>query len=487
MTVRTPRVLCLAALALAATGPVGQAQQPTIAPPDSLPLPAIPADRAVLANGLTVIVSPDSSAPVVSVTIWYHVGSKNELPGRTGFAHLFEHLMFEGSAHVAKAEHIKVVEDAGGTTNATTENDRTNYFETVPVNYLETVLWLESDRMATLGTAMTQEKLDNQREVVKNERRYRVDNQPYGSAGEVIDAALFPASNPYSWPVIGSMADLSAASLDDVKQFFRTYYAPDNATLVISGDVDTSAARALVDRYFGSIPRGPAIQRPTVAAWTMSTERRIVLQDPKANLPRLAIAWPSVGIRSPDASPLDALASILTQDRTSRLTKLLVYDRQLASGVSAGNQAHEDAGMFEINVTPRPGVSLTLVEQLVDSVITAAIETPPGATELARTKSYEIVGTITGLEPTESRAETLAEGQTYFADPLHYLIELREAESVTPADVQRVARQYLTAGRVVLSMVPAGKLDLVAKPTEPYTDATPTPARATGTGGGPGR
>ncbi len=453
-------------------------------PPDSLPLPSIPSARSVLDNGLTVIISPDSSAPVVSVTIWYHVGSKNEVPGRTGFAHLFEHVMFQGSAHVGKAEHIKILEDAGGTMNGSTTNDRTNYFETVPANYLETVLWLESDRMATLMTALTQEKLDNQRDVVKNERRYRVDNQPYGRAGEVIGAALVPASNPYSWPVIGSMADLSAASLADVKEFFRMYYAPENAVLVVSGDVDSAGARALVDRYFGSIPRGPAIQRPTVESSPLAAEQRIVLQDPKATLPGLDIAWPSVGVRSPDAAPLAALADVLSQDRTSRLTKLLVYDRQLASSVSAGNYGHEDAGSFQISVTPRPGASLTLIEQLVDSVIAATAQTPPQPIELERTKSYEIVGTITGLEPTESRAETLAEGQTFFGDPLHYLIELREAEAVTPRDIQRVAAQYLTAGRVVLSMVPAGKLDLIAKPTAPYTDATQPPEHPSAAKGG---
>ena len=226
-------------------------------PPDSLPLPSIPADRSVLDNGLTVVISPDSSAPVVSVTIWYHVGSKNEVTGRTGFAHLFEHVMFQGSAHVAKAEHIKIVEDAGGTMNGSTNNDRTNYFETVPIDYLETVLWLESDRMATLITALTQEKLDNQRDVVKNERRYRVDNQPYGRSQEVISAALYPASNPYSWPVIGSMTDLSAASLDDVKQFFRTYYAPENAVLVISG---MSMWPALEPSFKSTSPRFLVVQ-----------------------------------------------------------------------------------------------------------------------------------------------------------------------------------------------------------------------------------
>jgi zinc protease len=453
-----------------------------MASPDSLTIPSLPAHRTVLGNGLTVIVSPDTSAPVVSVTLWYHVGSKNEVRGRTGFAHLYEHAMFGGSAHVAKGDHIKIIEDAGGDVNASTTNDRTNYFETVPINYLETVLWLEADRMGTLTAALTQEKLDNQRDVVKNERRYRVDNQVYGRASEIIWADLVPPTNPYSWPVIGSMADLSAASLDDVKEFFRTYYAPGNAVLVISGDIDAARADSLAEKYFGHIAAGPKIKRPVVQLESLASEHRIALQDPTATLPRLALAWPTVGLRSRDAAPLSALGDILTQDRTSRLTKLLVYDRQLATSVSAGNQAFEDDGCFTISVNPRPGVSLTLLEQVVDSVLATVVAVPPTASELQRTKSYTVVETITGLEPTDSRAETLAEGQTFFDDPLHYLVDLRESESVTPEDVQRVAHKYLTAGRVVLSMVPAGKLDLVSKPSAPYTDATEAAEKRTGSG-----
>jgi len=452
--------------------PPGQ-HQPTRS--DSVPLPRIPVDRFTLPNGLTVVLSPDTSTPTVTVTVWYHVGSKNEHAGRTGFAHLFEHLMFQGSQHVAKAEHIKVIEDAGGTMNGTTNNDRTNYFETVPANYLETALWLESDRMGSLLSALTQEKLDNQRDVVKNERRYRVDNQPYGRAGEVLDGAVFPASNPYSWPVIGSMADLSAASLDDVKQFFRTYYAPDNATLSICGDIDLRRTRALVERYFGRIPRGPEIQRPTVALATLAAERRLVLEDAKATLPRLEIVWPTVGAGSADAAPLDAAAAILTQDRTSRLAKVLVYDRQLATSVTASDENAEDDGSFHVRISPRPGVSLTQLEQLVDSIVSGLGGAPPSPDEVERTKRYAVVGTITGLEATDAKAEALAEGQTYFGDPLHYQETLRAAEAVTPAEVTRVVRQYLTAGRVVLSMVPAGKLDLVSKPASPYVNVTTAP------------
>jgi zinc protease len=466
------RSVLAASACLATSATVVASAQEAVPPPDSVPLPRIPVDRFTLPNGLTVLLSPDTAAPVVTVTLWYHVGSKNEHAGRTGFAHLFEHVMFQGSEHVPKGVHIRTIEDAGGTMNGTTTNDRTNYFETVPANYLATVLWLESDRMGYLLPALTQEKLDNQRDVVKNERRYRVDNQPYGRAGEVVDGALFPASNPYSWPVIGSMSDLSAASLDDVKQFFRTYYAPENATLAICGDIDVPRTRALVEAYFGHIPRGPEIERPTVVAATLSAERRLVLEDAKATLPRLEIVWPTVGVRSPDMAPLDAAAAILTQDRTSRLTRLLVYDRQLATNVSASNDDDEDEGSFHITVSPRPGVSLTQLEQLVDSVIGGLGAALPSEREVDRTKRYAVVGTITGLESTAAKADALDEGQTYFGDPLHYQAELRAAEVVTPADVQRVVRQYLTTGRVVLSMVPAGKVALASKSTSPYENVT---------------
>jgi zinc protease len=441
-------------------------------PPAAVAPPTLPVVRTVLVNGLTLLVSEDHSAPLVHVSVWYHVGSKNEKPGRTGFAHLFEHLMFEGSEHIPKGEHIRIVESAGGDMNGSTTNDRTNYYETLPSNWLETALWLESDRMGFLLPGLTQTKLDNQREVVKNERRQRIDNQPYGSADEVLDAALFPPSNPYSWPVIGSMADLSAASLEDVKAFFRTYYAPNNAVLSITGDVDPARTLALVTKYFGTIPSGPPIVRPTVAPVALVAAQRLVLEDRKASLPELAIAWPTVGSDSPDEHALDALSDVLTLDRTSRLTKLLVYDRQLATAVSAEQESNENAGRFEIDVRPRPGVPLTEIERLVDSVVDAAVATPPSDSEVARAKNYLVVGTITGLEAVDRRGETMAAGQTFFADPLHYLTDLREQQAVTAADVHRVAQRYLTSARVVLSMVPAGKVNQASRPTEPFTNVT---------------
>lgn len=448
-------------------------------------IPKLPVERYVMPNGLTVILSPDHSAHVAAVDIWYHVGSKNELPGRTGFAHLFEHVMFQGSQHIPYGVHFKTVENAGGNLNGSTANDRTNYFETLPSNELATALWLESDRMGYLLPALDQAKLDAQREVVKNERRQRVDNVPFGSEDEVIGAAMYPPSNPYSWPVIGSMADLSAASLDDVKDFFKRFYAPTNATLVVTGDIDPAATKKLIGEYFGPIPRGPEITRPVVAKVTMPAEKRLVLEDPRAKLPQLTISWPTVGDVDADNAPLTAVARILTQDRTSRLTKLLVYDRQLATRVAAGqnDEDSENAGRFTISVTPRPGTSLTDIENVIDSTLASLASSPPDTKEVDRYKNFERVAAVIGIQSALGKAEVLAEGQTFFNEPLHYVKETEEALAVTPTDVARVVREYLTSGRIVLSMVPTGKLDEVSKPSLPYTNVTPTAEAAPAKGG----
>jgi zinc protease len=439
-------------------------------------IPHVPVTKYSLPNGLTVLLSPDHSSPVTAVAVWYHVGSKNEKPGRTGFAHLFEHMMFTGTQHIPSGQHAKILESVGGQFNGTTDNDRTLYYEEVPSNQLATALWLESDRMGFLPEAMTQERLDVQRDVVKNERRLRVDNQPFGLADELSSAALFPSDNPYSWPVIGSMTDLSAASLDDVKEFFHRYYAPDNAILSIVGDFTLPEARRLVASYFGDLPRGPAIERPTVAAVQLSGDKRLVLEDSRVSLPRLELAWPTVGTDAPDHFALSALGSVLSLDRTSRLTKLLVYDRQLATNVAAGSRPNENAGQFEIDVTPRPGASLTEIETVIDSVIAGVIAAPPSAQEVARARNYRVVSNVLQLQSSLGKAFTLAEGESMFGDPLAEFKQLSAYAAVTPAQVQAVARKYLGGGHLVLSMVPAGKLDLVAKPSLPYTNATPAPA-----------
>ncbi|HEX6746476.1 MAG TPA: pitrilysin family protein [Longimicrobium sp.] len=467
-TARSARRALLAACLL--YGGAAQAQGARSAPVD---VPTLPLVRHTLANGMTALLSEDHSAPVVALTVWYHVGSKNEKPGRTGFAHLFEHMMFEGSQNVGQGEHRRLIQSLGGVFNGSTTEDRTNYYEVLPSNQLETALWLESDRMATLLTRVNQERLDAEREIVKNERRLRVDNQPFGVGDEVTLAALYPSTHPYSWPVIGSMADLSAASLEDVRDFFRTYYSPNNATIVISGDIDVARTKGMLDRWFGSIPRGPAIERPRVVTNPLAAEKRLVLEDTRARLPQITFTWPTVGRQSADRPALAALGSLLTLDRTSRLRKLLVYDRQLATGVFAFNSTNEDAGYFQIGVTPRPNASLTEIEGLVDSIVAAVKTEPLSAAEVQRVKNYQAVNTVVGLESRLSRVEQLATGQVFDGDPMAYRTNLAKSAAVAPADVQRVARRYLGAGRVVLSMVPAGKLDQVSKPSLPFTNVTP--------------
>jgi len=483
------RAVTAALFGVATTASVALVATPLLAPSRAalgaqapFKVPEIPYERYTLSNGLTVLLSRDTSAPVVAVNVWYHVGSKNEVVGRTGFAHLFEHVMFQGSQHIPYGQHFKTVENAGGDLNGTTENDRTNYFEALPSNQLETALWLESDRMGYLLPTLDQTKLDAQREVVKNERRQTVDNESFGSADEVVSAALWPAGNPYSWPVIGSMTDLSAATLDDVKQFFTKYYAPSNATLAVAGDIDIARTKTLIEKYFGPIPTGPVIVRPTVAPVTLAAPKRLVLEDARAQLPQLLLVWPAIGRDNPDNTALNMLGDVFTQDRTSRLTKLLVYDRQLATSVGAGLHAYENAGRFEISVSPRPGVSLTEVERLVDSVITALVTTaPPTQHEVDRLKNYIRVSSVMGLDGALRKTNVLLSGQVYHNDPLFYVKETQHQLAMTSEELTRVAKQYLTAGRVVLSMVPAGKLDSVAQPNLPYTNVTPKPEQQTPT------
>ncbi|MFL5562256.1 MAG: M16 family metallopeptidase [Gemmatimonadaceae bacterium] len=463
-----PLQLAAALLALAAA-PIAVRAQAT-----PIETPKLQVERYTLPNGLTVLLSADKSAPLVAVDLWYHVGSKNEKPGRTGFAHLFEHAMFQGSQHVAEEQHIQLIEGVGGDVNGSTTNDRTNYYEVVPSSELETALWLESDRMGYLLPVFTQAKLDAQRDVVKNERRQRVDNQPFGAQTDILPAALYPVTHPYSWSVIGSMADLSAASVDDVKDFFRTYYAPNNATLAIVGDFDAAKAKAWVTKYFGSLPSGPAITRPVVPATALSANKRLVLEDSKARLPQMVFAWPTVGNDSPDAIALAGLASVMTRDRTSRLSKLLVYDRQLATSVSARAGSDENAGEFYIRVSPRPNASLTEIERLVDSVVTSMVSAPPTDREVQRLKNSATFNEIDGLQSVLDKAEELLDGQTFYGNPTHEIdVDLPAYRAMTPADVHRVAVKYLAAPHVVLSMVPAGKLDLIANPQLTYTNVTP--------------
>ncbi len=425
----------------------------------------IPYTQFTLANGLNVIVHEDRSLPVASVNLWYHVGSKNEKPGRTGFAHLFEHIMFEGSAHVPEGDFDNLLEAAGGVNNGSTGNDRTNYWENIPANALELALWLEADRLGFLLETMTQEKLDLQRDVVKNERRQGVDNQPYGNAFETVYENLYPADHPYHWPVIGSMDDLSAATLDDVKAFFRTYYAPNNASLSIAGDVSLSRVRALVGKYFADIPSGPPIPTVDVPDATLAADRPVVLED-AVQLPRLYVAWHAPKVFTDEDAALDVLASVLTEGKSSRLYKRLVYDEQIAQDVSAFQDGQELAGTFWIIATAKPDVGLeriaTAIREELDRVVSGGVaaaerERAVNGVETDFVRSLERVGGFGG------KADRLNEYHFLAGTPGWARKDLDRYRRVTEGGLADVARRWLAGVPAVwLSVVPEGRPELAA-------------------------
>jgi zinc protease len=425
----------------------------------------IPFETFTLPNGLTSILSVDKSTPTVTVSAWYHVGSKNETAGRTGFAHLFEHVMFTGSGHAKYGEHDRLTNGVGGSNNGTTDNDRTFYYETVPSNYLESSLWLEADRMGFLLDTLDLAKLNAQRDIVKNERRQGVDNVPYGRAREILIEAMYPKGHPYSWDVIGSMTDLSAASEEDVKNFFRLYYAPNNAYLAIVGDFDPAQAKALIRKYFGDLPKGKAITRPAIAPVTLDAERRLVYED-RVQVPRLYVQWPTVGIKHADEPALSILGSILSGSRTARLTKALVYDQQAAAQLSARQSSNEDVGEFGMIVTPRPNHTLTELETAADAIIERLKTEGPTAEELQKATASEELAFLNGMQSNLGKAGRLSAGAGFYGDAGQYKKDYQATLAVTAADVKRVAAKYLTRNRVVLSVVPTGKTDQAAKPAE---------------------
>jgi zinc protease len=455
----------LAGIGLLALACVAAAQRPPATPARANDTIRIPYESYTLSNGLTVILSVDHTTPTVAVNVWYHVGSKNEKVGRTGFAHLFEHVMFTGSGHVPYGTHDKLTEGVGGSNNGTTSNDRTTYFETVPSNYLESALWMESDRMGFLLDTLDIAKLNAQRDIVKNERRQGVDNQPYGRVGEILAQATYPAGHPYSWDVIGSMDDLSAASEQDVKDFFRFYYAPNNAFLAVTGDFEPARAKAWIAEYFGDIPRGKPVTRPAVQPVTLNAETRLVYED-KVQVPRLYVQWPTIGEKNEDMYALDVLGAILSGPRTARITKALVYDQQAAASVAAGQSSNEDVGEFQLMITPRPDHTLTELEAAADAVIATMKKDGPTAEEVKRALAGEELGFLRGLESNLGKAMQLCDGAGFHGDAGFFKTAYQKSQAVTPAEVKRVANKYLTNGRVVLSVVPTGKLDQASKPAE---------------------
>ena len=426
----------------------------------------IPIERYTLPNGLRVVLSEDHANPVVAVNLWYDVGSRNERPGRTGLAHLFEHMMFQGSEHVPETQHIAHVERAGGTVNGSTWLDRTNYFETVPSHHLELALWLESDRMGFLLAALTQEKLDNQRDVVKNERRQRVDNSPYGDWDERLQAMVFPPDHPYHHSVIGSMEDLDAASLDDVRDFFRTYYAPNNAVLTLCGDFDPAAARAMIERYFGPIPRGPEVPpvpgRPEIPHRIGSEVRQTVESD--VALPRVYLAFRIPPVSADEFYAGDVLAHLLASGKSSRLYRALVRERRLAKDVGAyAFPLVTGAAMLVVVATANPGVEAAALEAALLAAVEEMQRAPELEAEIRRAATGIESRHLMGLQQVGERANDLSMYTTLFDDPGRINTELDRYRAVTPERVRRFALEFLGAdNRAVLTYLPRARAEAAA-------------------------
>jgi zinc protease len=442
-------------------------------------------EKYQLPNGLDVILHKDHTIPLVAVNIWYHVGSKNEKRGRTGFAHLFEHLMFQGSEH-HNYDYFEPLEKIGGAVNGSTNTDRTNYWENVPSNYLELALWLESDRMGFLLPAMTQERLDNQRDVVKNERRQGIDNQPYGKSYEILLSMLYPQDHPYSWSVIGSMDDLSAASLEDVSQFFRTFYSPNNASLCIAGDFDRSMAKEMAEKYFASIPPGPPVDR--VALWIPEVNgvKRTIAED-NVNLGRVYYSWHTPKQYTQGDAELEILDNILVSGKSSRLYKSLVYEKQIAHDVEAYQHSCELGSSFNIYIDVKEGRSPEEIEDALnielekvfrDGVTQEELEQAKTAWEVNLVRSLEQIGGFGG------RADKLNKYNVMLGDPGKLPWDIKRFSEVKVDQIQQYARQYLDLNkRVILHIVPQGELKVLSAGLdrsimpEPLAIASYTPPR----------
>jgi zinc protease len=423
----------------------------------------IPYQKYTLSNGLTVILHQDGSDPLVHVDMTYHVGSGREDLGKSGFAHFFEHMMFQGSENVADEQHFKLVTEAGGTMNGTTNSDRTNYFQTVPVNQLEKMLWLEADRMGFLVDAVTQEKFEVQRETVKNERGQRVDNRPYGRLNERVSEALYPAGHPYSWPVIGFMDDLNRVNVNDLKAFFLKWYGPNNATLTIGGDIDVKTTLALVEQYFGSIPRGPEVNMPEKPTFEVTEDRYISMED-NVHLPLVYMSYPTVSVRHEDEAPLDVLSSILGGGKTSLLYKNLVKN-QIAVQAAASHPCAELACTFNFVALPHPasGKNLADVEKVIRDSLVEFEERGVKDDDLAKVKASMEANFIFGLQSVSGKVSALAANQTFKGDPNYIEQDIARYANVTKADVMRVFKKYIKdQNGVIMSIVPKGKLDLIA-------------------------
>jgi zinc protease len=432
----------------------------------------IPYTRHTLENGLDVLIHEDHDCPIVAVNVWYHVGSKNEKPGRTGFAHLFEHLMFEGSAHYDRG-YFQPLQEAGAQLNGSTNADRTNYWEVVPRNALELALWMESDRMGYLLPALSDAKFENQREVVLNERRQNYENRPYGLAGMATVAALYPPDHPYHWMTIGAADDIRAARLEDVRAFFQTYYRPRNASLALAGDVDTDRALALAAEHFGDLDAGdppPLLDIAPPPAITI--EQRLLLED-RVELPRLYLAWHSPALFAEDDAELDLVADVLASGKTSRLYRALVYDERIATEVAASQNSREAGGYFQIIATAAPGRTLRDVDQAIARVLDTFVAEGPTAPEMERCLAQAEANFIYRLQTVGGfggKSDQLNAYNVFVGDPGFFDRDLERYRRVTPQAMQSAAQRMLRPdARIALSVVPRGRVALALSGSEPVS------------------
>ena len=443
------RILTISGLALM----LGSAAIPSIAAPRKAPAPAaaaadaaretkIPVDQYTLKNGLRVVLSEDHAAPTVSLCVTYDVGSRNELPGHTGFAHLFEHMMFQGSQNVGKGEHLILVHVNGGDVNGTTNDDQTNYYERVPANQLDMALFLESDRMRALR--ITQANLDNQRNTVQEERRLRMDNQAYGKTGEALEGLAYD-NFAYKHSTMGSMADLNAASIEDVAQFFKTYYAPDNAVLTVVGDFKSAEALDRIKKYFEDIPRQPAPPAVDMTEPPQTAERRAAIEDGFARLPRLDIVYKTVPANTPDFYALDMLGDILFSGPSSRLYQKLVKDKSVALQVGGGIDLRRGPALFQAIALLKPGQDESEVEKLIYEEFEHVKSDGVTPAEMQKVLIQDRLQQAGSLVSTMSRARTMGTYAVFFHDPDLINTILAKYSEITPADIQRVARKYLGA------------------------------------------
>jgi len=423
---------------------------------------SVPVTMFTLANGLTVILHEDHSVPVVAVNVWYHVGSAREKPGRTGFAHLFEHILFEGSKHVKEGEFDTLLEAAGGSNNGSTTEDRTNYYESMPSNALDLALFLESDRMGYLLDVVTPQLVDGQRDVVKNERRQSYENAPYGMAQIRMTELMYPKDHPYRWPVIGYMEDLTAATHEDVIEFFRQYYTPANASLVVAGDINPAEARKKVEHWFSDVKAGPKPAPLVVKPAEMSGVVRETMTD-RVQLPRLYLSWHTPALYEPGDAELDVLSGVLGGSKNSRLYKRLVYELQLAQDVAAFQGSQRHGSRYTIIVTARPSAdppekTMERIKQIVDEEIEKLRQAPPDAREVDRVKNGVEASFLSQMEVVSSKADQL---NAYFfatGKPDYFATDLDRYRRVQPADVQAAVRRWLPADkRLELTVLPAGK------------------------------